>query len=69
MICSPLRQFLDRVYSGGSEKWPPKDGKGQLEVWFGRLLLGPRPGRMSFLRADLSAQTPETMNSNRELKA
>ena len=20
MICSPLRQFLDRVYSGGSEK-------------------------------------------------
>jgi putative transposase len=39
--------------------------KGQLEVWFGRLLLGHLdPLNATFLRTDLSPKTPE----NQELK-
>ena len=43
--------------------------KGQLEAWFGRLLLGHLDLQgVSFLPADISPQTPELKNSNRELK-
>ena len=43
--------------------------KAQLEVWFGRLLLGHLdPQGVSILPTDIRAQTPESKNSNRELK-
>jgi putative transposase len=45
---------------GGLAGGPPRDRKGQLEVWFGRLLLGHLdPLNASFLRTDLNPKTPE----------
>jgi integrase-like protein len=56
-----------RVFLSGSlagwEVGLQRSEKGQLEVWFGRLLLGHLdPLNVSFLRTDLNPQTPETKN-------